>query len=526
MSKKPASIPASKVSASRTRDRTYDDFAVGDYVHFQRRFSAADHGKFAALSGDLNPLHHDKAYAANTPFGSPVVPLFLAAAPLSAIAGCMLPGHRSLILSSTLRALAPVPYDTDISYSATVVTMHEANETLALRVIAFREHQVLLDADLLVRVRNDVSADQTPSHDSQVEIHRGGQSRVLITGAGGAIGAAAARSLAKSGRSLLLHHNKSEIGAIADACRKLGGDVETIAADLNSAKGLDRIAARVEKGDVRAIIHTASPPIRAPLDSLVNVNHTSLRRLADAALPAMLAAQDGHVVFVGSSAVQHNVAGWEDYIAAKVAASNWTIGLNSRYGAWGIAGTVVAPGYVRTKYSADIVPPGAETMLPEEVGACIASCIGGGKGTGSYVWLEPGSARIGGYGFRSRAAVTPAAAVSRDAAALSASDLLAPALASTQGEVERLVRRFFRASRDTDMSEAGVDRFPGWDSLRHVELMLFLERELSITFAAADIERTTDMQSLTKLLDGKHHQSRMRHPSSDAERQSHDGGRN
>ncbi len=522
---KKATSKASRPKSAQSLDRGYADFFVGDYVYFQRRFGVADHGKFAALSGDLNPLHHDKAYAAKTPFGVPVVPLFLAAAPLSAIAGCMLPGHRSLILSSNLRALAPVPYGTDISYSAKVVATHDANASLALRAIAFHERKVLLDADLLVRVRDDVAAGDAPAHDAQVQIHHGGQSRVLVTGASGAIGAATARALAKTGRPLLLHHNKGKIATVVEACRKIGADVETIVGDLDAAKDLCRLAARMAKGDVRAIVHTASPPIFAPLDSLVNVNHAVLRQLADAALPAMLAAQDGHIVFVGSSAVQHNVAGWEDYIAAKVAASNWTIGLNDRYGTCGISGTVVAPGYVRTRYSADVIPPGAEVMLPEEVAERIASCISGGEGAGRYVWLELGSERVGSYGFRSRTTAISDPQSARNAPAAMQADHATPTAIQAEGDIERLVRRFFGASPGVDMSEAGVDRFPGWDSLRHVELMLFLERELSIRFASADIERTTDMQGLRKLLDGKDHQSRMRRPSSGAGRQSYDGVR-
>ena len=85
-------------------DRSIDDFALGDYVTFTRRFRPNDYQAFARLSADRNPLHHDARYAKATRFGAPIVPLHLASAPLSAIAGMMLPGHRSLYLQSRLRA--------------------------------------------------------------------------------------------------------------------------------------------------------------------------------------------------------------------------------------------------------------------------------------------------------------------------------------------------------------------------------------------------------------------------------------
>ena len=34
------------------------------------------------------------------------------------------------------------------------------------------------------------------------------------------------------------------------------------------------------------------------------------------------------------------------------------------------------------------------------------------------------------------------------------------------------------------MSGAAVDHFPGWDSLRHIELMLYLEEQLGIAFTS------------------------------------------
>ena len=251
-------------------DRTFASFAAGDYVAFTRRFTAADFKAFEKLSGDSNPLHHDAAYASETRFKKPIVPIFLAASPLSAIAGTMLPGHRSLILSSSLRALAPVPYDTDISYSAKIVSTLDAGATLALRAIAFQGDQVLIDADLLVQVRDDVDASRAPAHDSSVTIRRRDGKRALITGANGAIGGAVARALARAGWSLVLQQRGAASEALVRECKEFGAGVESIAADLEKAKDVEALCEKLRgRDDISAFVHTASPPLDAPLSSLV-----------------------------------------------------------------------------------------------------------------------------------------------------------------------------------------------------------------------------------------------------------------
>lgn len=51
----------------------YEDFEVGrEYLTASRTVSEADVRAFAALSGDANPIHLDRAVAALTPFGEPV----------------------------------------------------------------------------------------------------------------------------------------------------------------------------------------------------------------------------------------------------------------------------------------------------------------------------------------------------------------------------------------------------------------------------------------------------------------------
>jgi acyl dehydratase len=55
--------------------RVYEDFEVGDiYVHpLGRTLLAADNVWFTLLTQNTNPIHFDRAYAAQTEFGQPLV---------------------------------------------------------------------------------------------------------------------------------------------------------------------------------------------------------------------------------------------------------------------------------------------------------------------------------------------------------------------------------------------------------------------------------------------------------------------
>ena len=484
---------------SPKQDRKIDDFAVGDYVAFTRRFEAKDYDAFARISADRNPLHHDARYAKASRFGAPIVPLHLAAAPLSAVAGMMLPGHRSLYLQSRQRALGPIAYGRDITYAAKVVAKNDGAATLGLRSIAFDGGEVLLEADMLVQIRDDVPESLTPAWDADAEIHRPHRRSALVTGATGEIGASTARALARAGFDLvLLHRGRSDaIKALKQDCQSLGVKVTTLSGSLSDRRALGRVCATLAKrDDITEIVHAASPTLDTSADELLAVNHGALVQIATALLPAMLRRQDGRVLLIGSSAVQHNPPGWEGYVAAKAAASNWVTAFDRRYGGYGLAGWVVAPGVVETAFSAAIRAPDKPALLPEEVAEAVVDCLTeSAAGTARYLWLEPGGQRLGNYAFHNtgNAPAAPAPAPQHEAPSQ------APRPAA-ESDAAGLIRDFLGATAEQDMSGAAVDHFPGWDSLRHIELMLYLEEQLGIAFTSGEIERSTQFTALCDLI--------------------------
>ncbi|CAG4989560.1 (R)-specific enoyl-CoA hydratase [Dyadobacter sp. CECT 9275] len=77
------------------------------------RFSQEEVEKFAALTGDNNPLHLDAAYAATTSFKRPIIHGMLGATVFTKVLGTQFPGFGSIYLKQTLEFLRPMFVETD-----------------------------------------------------------------------------------------------------------------------------------------------------------------------------------------------------------------------------------------------------------------------------------------------------------------------------------------------------------------------------------------------------------------------------
>ena len=85
-----------------------DDFKPGQHVTFTKTFTEEDVRRFIEITGDVNPLHVDDAFAAQTQFGKRVLHGMLTASILSTMVGTLLPGTGAIYRSQTIRFLKPV----------------------------------------------------------------------------------------------------------------------------------------------------------------------------------------------------------------------------------------------------------------------------------------------------------------------------------------------------------------------------------------------------------------------------------
>lgn len=100
----------------------------------------ADHvRKYSEISGDLNPLHYDEAFAAGTKFGRLVVQGGLTTGLLHALVAMDMPGPGTVFLSQNWKFTAPVYIGDTITAHAEVLKVHQAKPVSQLAVRVTRQ---------------------------------------------------------------------------------------------------------------------------------------------------------------------------------------------------------------------------------------------------------------------------------------------------------------------------------------------------------------------------------------------------
>lgn len=482
-------------------DKDFEYFNVGDYVSFSRIFCENDFQAFRCLSGDHNPLHHDNHYALSTPFNKPIVPMHLTTLPLSAIAGMMMPGHRSLYLSCHMKALKPIFYGDDITYSSKITAKQITEKVLTLKTIAFKGTEILLNCDQVVQVRDDVSSELTPLLEDEVKISRVEKFTALITGIPGEIASAIALRLARAGYNLILIYRAKDkvVNALMEKCESLGVNVTHYRIELNDNDMISEVIEKIiSNHSVTHIIHAASPPIHASITELMQINYYAFYKIIQAFLPEMLKKQLGTFLLIGTTALQYFPSGWENYIASKSAAVSLIEGIRLHYGDLGINAYTFSPGVVDTIFSQSYVDNKLIRLLPEEVAQEVVNILSQPTNS-AYVWYEPNFVRQGYFGFYT----TNQAAKNMDEPKKNVEINATSVPKNIDSKLNALIKNFFGLEDTIDITHSGINITPGWNSLRHIELLLKLENDLDIAFESHEIYETKDFMSILGLVKKK-----------------------
>jgi 3-hydroxybutyryl-CoA dehydratase len=87
---------------------TYDEITIGQTATYSKLIEERDVQLFAVVSGDVNPVHLDAAFAATTQFRERIAHGMLSGAVISAAIAMQLPGPGTIYLGQTLRFTLPV----------------------------------------------------------------------------------------------------------------------------------------------------------------------------------------------------------------------------------------------------------------------------------------------------------------------------------------------------------------------------------------------------------------------------------
>ncbi|SEG34179.1 SDR family NAD(P)-dependent oxidoreductase [Bosea lathyri] len=239
----------------------------------------------------------------------------------------------------------------------------------------------------------------------------------LITGASGGIGGALAMMLAASGHRLVLSGLESEgLERLASEIAAAGGEVATIAGDVRDRDlpkaCIDLAISRFNRLDNLVSGAGASRPV--PMvdmdddewEKLVDINLSSVFRIAKAAARQMIAQGDGGAIVHISSIAHANGGANLAYGSAKGGVATLTYGMAQQLGPHGIRVNAVAPGIIDTpmvrggfaqQFNALVEGAAVRTPLgrlgrPEDVAAVIAFLLSPGAAfvTGALIPITGG----------------------------------------------------------------------------------------------------------------------------------------
>ena len=114
-----------------------NELVVGQRANYSKTLTEQDVILFAACSGDVNPVHLDKEYAATTPFGEPIGHGMWTGALVSAAIATCLPGPGSVYRSQSLSFKHPVKIGDTVTIT---LVISEIKERVKLVTIECEAH--------------------------------------------------------------------------------------------------------------------------------------------------------------------------------------------------------------------------------------------------------------------------------------------------------------------------------------------------------------------------------------------------
>ncbi|PIE99936.1 MAG: short-chain dehydrogenase [Propionibacterium sp.] len=182
----------------------------------------------------------------------------------------------------------------------------------------------------------------------------------IVTGASGGLGKAYARYLAACGLNLaLVARNTAAMDELAEELKfKWGVETKVFTCDLADAKQRAKLLKSLAELPVDTLVNNAGYGLLgrfAELDikaqaNMIELNCVALTELTHAFLPKMLAAKQGSIINVASTASFQPLPGMSVYAATKSYVLNFTTGLAAEIEGTGVRCIAICPGPTDTAF--------------------------------------------------------------------------------------------------------------------------------------------------------------------------------
>ena len=125
---------------SHLSNHTYDEMTIGQTASYTKEVREKDIQLFAVVSGDVNPVHLDADFAANTQFKERIAHGMLTGAFVSAALAMELPGPGTIYLGQTLRFRLPVKIGDTITVQLEVTQKRDDKKFVTLDCKAINQN--------------------------------------------------------------------------------------------------------------------------------------------------------------------------------------------------------------------------------------------------------------------------------------------------------------------------------------------------------------------------------------------------
>ncbi|MDX1399168.1 MAG: MaoC/PaaZ C-terminal domain-containing protein [Oceanospirillum sp.] len=143
-------------------NKTYDEIQVGDTATLERALTEKELVLFAAVSGDVNPVHLDAEFAKSTMFGEQIAHGMWSGSLISAALATVLPGPGTIYLGQELSFRRPVKLADTLTVTLTVKEKLSKNRVVIDTLVTNQNDEKVVVGTATVMAPTEKSELQAP----------------------------------------------------------------------------------------------------------------------------------------------------------------------------------------------------------------------------------------------------------------------------------------------------------------------------------------------------------------------------
>jgi len=130
----------------------FEDLSVGMTAVYSRTITEADIANFAAVSGDINPVHLSEQFGKGGMFEGRIAHGMLSASFISAVIANRLPGPGAIYMSQSLKFMAPVRAGDTVNTRLTVRELNDEKCRAIIDTICMVDGEPVIEGEAMVKV--------------------------------------------------------------------------------------------------------------------------------------------------------------------------------------------------------------------------------------------------------------------------------------------------------------------------------------------------------------------------------------